>query len=129
MEKEQFMFNPYFRSLNTVYIPSTIERIGKKAFNSKHLPTFNMPPMISRDDLAAGRAVHPQVEKDMMADFDYSDYTDEATPKAVKTVAKAEPTVKKVTPGQMATDATYLEMSGSPLPSFLLAISVKLGDN
>jgi len=88
-----------FRNLSSIYIPASVERIGQKAFNSKHLPTFNMPNTISQNDLAAGRAIHPQVEKDIMADFDYSDYTDEPAQPKNKTIAKVEQTVKKVTPG------------------------------
>ena len=103
IEKGVLEINDYcfqnFRKLNTVYIPSTIERIGKKAFNRKHLPEFNMPALISKEDLAAGHPVHPQVEKNLMADIDYSDYTEGAAPETAKPKAKTEPTVKKVAAG------------------------------
>lgn len=68
-----------FKNLQQCYIPQTVEKIGKKAFNPKHLPTFTMPSSISENDLRQGLAVYPHVspmEKNTMADFNLEDYLD-----------------------------------------------------
>ena len=70
-----------FRHLTNIYIPGSVERIGKKAFNSKHLPSFNMPSIINEQELAAGKAVYPHAVEnapaDPMADLDLSAYVDD----------------------------------------------------
>lgn len=93
-----------FRHLTNIYIPSSVERIGKKAFNSKHLPVFNMPSIINEQELAAGKTVYPHAIEnapaDPMADLDLSAYVDDPSklqPSAPVTVEEvAQPTV---TPG------------------------------
>lgn len=99
-----------FNYLSNIYIPTTVERIGKKAFNPKHLPTFTMPSSISEKDLAEGLVVTPRVEHDIMADIDISAYTNdpvaetnpkEKTANPEKVVA---PIAKKVTPGNSDID-------------------------
>lgn len=73
---EEYCFNN-FSNLQQVYIPLTIDKIGKKAFNAKHLPTFNMSSSIEVEDLRKGLAVFPHataVDKDPLADLDLSNY-------------------------------------------------------
>lgn len=60
LEIEDYCFQQ-FRDLTEVYIPNTIEKIGKKAFNPKSAPKFNMPAYINEADLLAGNTVYPQV--------------------------------------------------------------------
>ena len=95
----------FFKQLSSIYIPASIEKIGKKAFNAKCLPTFNMPSNISESDLAAGLVVFPHVvEQDVMADIDYSAYTSDPTVQNEPKQAKPEETVAKVTPGNSDID-------------------------
>lgn len=67
-----------FDKLEAIYIPNTIEKIGKKAFNAKHAPAFNMPSNIQESDLLAGNVVCPKVlpnqEIDPLADIDPADF-------------------------------------------------------
>lgn len=67
-----------FENLAMVYIPNTIEKIGKKAFNAKHAPTFQMPSTIQESDLLAGNVVYPKVqpgqEVDPLVGIDYIAY-------------------------------------------------------
>lgn len=71
-----------FRKLQNVYIPNSIERIGKKAFYPKRMPIFKMPSSISENDLRAGNTVYPHAlsaaEADPLASLDLSDYIDDA---------------------------------------------------
>lgn len=75
---EEYCFKT-FRKLSQIYIPNSIEKIGKKAFYEKINPTFTMPSYIKESDLLAGNAVYPRTntqEKDIMADIDLSVYGD-----------------------------------------------------
>lgn len=68
-----------FSDLNIVYIPSTIEKIEKNAFNSRHLPTFKMPSSISEEDLKKGLAVYPKQQViGGFQDIDLADYSEYA---------------------------------------------------
>ena len=91
-----------FNKLAVIYIPNTIEKIGKKAFNAKHAPEFNMPSNINASDLVAGNTVYPKAvlgqEADPLAGLDLSAYgktTNEDTDNEVAEVPKS----KGITPG------------------------------
>lgn len=94
----------FFKELTNVYIPNSIEKIGKKAFNGKLAPKFTMPGNIKEEDLLAGNAVYPKVAPeiiDPLAGLDLSAYVSD--PKAAKKTstpssvhAKKE---VKITPG------------------------------
>lgn len=72
----------HFSNLETVYIPATIELIGKKAFNPRSIPKFNMPSTIKESDLIAGLTVYPKVEeRDAFADVDFNDFYGEKNQK------------------------------------------------
>lgn len=93
-----------FKNLEQIYIPSTIEKIGKKAFNSKKFPTCTMPSSISEDDLRKGLAIYPKVvEADPMADLNLADYSDfnsqTSTPAANNIFAQEEAKPAGITPG------------------------------
>lgn len=102
-EIEEYSFYQ-FNKLSLIYIPNTIEKIGKKAFNSKHAPTFNMPSSIRESDLLAGNVVYPKTlpsqEVDPMSGLDLSDYG-EAVGSKIKDeeVAMTVPKVEGITPG------------------------------
>lgn len=49
-----------FTNLNVAYIPSSIEKIGKKAFYPKHMPQFKIPSTIRESDLKSGLAIYPK---------------------------------------------------------------------
>lgn len=71
-----------FVELSDIYIPNTIEHIGKKAFNKKHIPNFTMPSTINEADLIAGLVVYPQAGGiqqpiDPMVGIDLSAYSDQ----------------------------------------------------
>lgn len=53
---DEYCFH-FFKNLSHVYIPNTIERIGKNAFNNKNI-AFTMPNTIKKSDLTAGLAVN-----------------------------------------------------------------------
>lgn len=94
----------YFKHLANIYIPSSVEKIGKKAFNSKNLPVFNMPSSINEQALAAGKEVYPYVVKkapvDPMADLDLSAYVDDPSKLSASTpVTVEEEKQPAVTPG------------------------------
>lgn len=77
-EIEEYCFY-LFKELANVYIPGSIEKIGKKAFNGKYAPTFTMPSNIKESDLLAGNAIYPQASEqltDHWADLDMSAYVD-----------------------------------------------------
>lgn len=94
-----------FKNLSHVYIPKSIERIGKKAFNSKYpAPTFTMPASINEADLIKGLVIHPKAEFSqgdyMLSSIDLSDYGEESE---VQTGSEesgmSDPQVESVTPG------------------------------
>ena len=68
-----------FRDLREIYIPQTVEYIGKKAFNARCLPTFNMPGSIDEQSLCKGLAVYPKAQiapqEDAFASLDMSAYS------------------------------------------------------
>lgn len=93
-----------FNNLQQVYIPATIEKIGKYAFNKKHIPTFTMPSSINEDDLRRGLAIYPKavaIDINPMDELDLADYTDAPQPNMPNDnpVGTHEPKVKDAVPG------------------------------
>ena len=109
-----------FRNLSSIYIPASVERIGKKAFNAKHLPTFNMPSTISESALAAGIPVHPHMAKNIMIDIDHSLYTDDTIKISPKEPQLAE---RKVTPGMSDIDFNIPMVSNNRENTFCIIIA------
>lgn len=109
--KEYCFYN--FKHLQQVLIPASIENVGKKAFNSKYMPSFTMPSSISEEDLRKGLAIYPQavkIDNDPLADLDLSDYTDDDMQHDVPNSPVAEvvqPTVADAVPGSSDID-TYI---------------------
>lgn len=103
-----------FKNLSQIYIPSTIEKVGKNAFNSKYLPAFTMPSSINEADLRKGLAIYPKAmlsedNVDPIADLNLDDYTD-AEP-VDNSVAETQPIVvrqvRDAAPGSSDID-TYI---------------------
>lgn len=92
-----------FKRLSTIYIPKSIEKIGKKAFNSKYAPTFKMPSTIKESDLLAGNIVYPKMShipvENPLASLDMSDYGEDKHETPQQTLAVQTPAPKSVTPG------------------------------
>lgn len=69
-----------FKELDAIYIPNSIEKIGKRAFSPKHAPKFTMPSTIAESDLLAGNVVYtkvmPMTETDVLAGIDLNAYLD-----------------------------------------------------
>lgn len=101
-EIEEYCFCQ-FKKLATIYIPNTVERIGKKAFDSKRAPTFNMPSSIREADLLAGYVVYPKTlpnqEADPLAELDLSAYGETTSGKTNDEVAVTVPKAEGITPG------------------------------
>lgn len=96
----------YFRKLTNIFIPNSIEKIGKKAFNSKYPPAFTMPSSIKESDLLAGNVVYPKVMPtdiiDPLSGIDMSAYLDNpASSHSAKKVKKEihAPQEVAITPG------------------------------
>lgn len=126
-EIEEYSFYQ-FNKLSLIYIPNTIEKIGKKAFNSKHAPTFNMPSSIRESDLLAGNVVYPKTlpsqEADPMLGLDLSDYG-EAVGSKIKEeeVAVITPKVEGITPGTSDIDYNIPTTSTSRENTFCVIIA------
>lgn len=93
----------YFKNLQQCYIPQTVEKVGKKAFNPKHLPSFTMPSSISEEDLRKGLAIYPHTSPiidNSMADFDINDYIDNSDSDiSVQEEVAVKKEVVEITPG------------------------------
>lgn len=125
-EVEEFCFFQ-FNKLAAVYIPNSIEKIGKKAFNAKHAPTFNMPSSIRESDLLAGNVVYPKTlpsqEVDPMSGLDLSDYGEAAGSKIKEEVAVTAPKVEGITPGTSDIDYNIPTTSTSRENTFCVIIA------
>lgn len=126
-EIEEYCFLQ-FNKLSAIYIPNTIERIGKKAFNAKHAPTFNMPSNIKEPDLLAGNAVYPKIlssqEADPMSGLDLSAYGEDAGGKTNEEVVVATtPKVESITPGTSDIDYNIPTTSKSRENTFCVIIA------
>lgn len=118
-----------FRNLQNVFIPNSMEKVGKKAFNAKHLPMFKMPSSISESDLRAGNTVYPHVlsstEADPLASLDLSDYGDEGVEKTPEEATVEVPAAKPVgiKPGTSDIDFNIPTASGSRENTFCVIIA------
>lgn len=105
-EVEDYCFI-HFKNLSVVYLPNSIERIGKKAFNSKHAPSFKMPSTISEAELLAGRVVYPRATLspktiDPLKNIDLSAYGQKKEDKDVASIESEnapKPAQESITPG------------------------------
>lgn len=97
-----------FRKLNEVYIPSSITRIGEKAFNANYMPTrFNMPSSISEKALQAGNVVYPYASaaaENPLASIDLSVYGDGQQADVAEQGEEAVPQTVSITPGTSDVD-------------------------
>ena len=100
-----------FRDLQEAYIPNSIEKVGKKAFNAKHFPSFKKPASIATADLLAGNAIYPHAtvasEADPLADLDLSDYGVGMTTKPQGNTLAAAPAPKPVSIKPGTSDIDY----------------------
>ncbi|MCI6102858.1 MAG: leucine-rich repeat domain-containing protein, partial [Bacteroidales bacterium] len=102
-EIEDYCF-ALFHKLTEVYIPNTITRIGKKAFNAKYMPArFHMPSAISETALKAGNVVYPYASttvENPLASIDLSAYGDgQQEDVATQQDEVAVPQTQGITPG------------------------------
>lgn len=113
-----------FRQLSKFYMPSSINRIGRKAFHPNYLPAFTMPSTISERDLAAGLAVHPNIEKNIVDEIDISEYFDNPTPdQNPKKSQTTKPAVTKVEPGKSDVDYNIPTTNESRENTFCIIIA------
>lgn len=104
-----------FKDLSQIYIPFSVEKVGKNAFNSKNIPTFTMPSSINEDDLRKGLAVYPKAKipeniVDPIDGINLDDYTDREKPKDVQPDVIKQ--VKDAAPGYSDID-TYIPTTNS----------------
>ena len=127
-EIDEYCFT-FFNKLQSIYIPNSIEKIGKKAFSAKHLPTFNMPGNIKEEDLRAGNTVYPHtmgtVEIDPMADLDLAAYGMDDTESSNKEEPTEEHATKSVAikPGTSDIDFNIPTANGNRENTFCLIIA------
>lgn len=113
-----------FTNLNLVYIPNTVEIIGKNAFNKKHMPNFKMPSSISEPALRSGAAVYPKVEEvDVFAGINLSEYGMEDKSEKVVITTTTTPEVKKAIPGTSDVDMNIPTTSMKRENTFCLIIA------
>ena len=118
-----------FTQLSEIYIPNSIEKVGKKAFNPKTSTKFNMPSTIRESDLLAGNVVYPKAmissNHDPLAGIDLSNYGD--APAVVKdkvtTVKPSAPKITSITPGTSDIDMNIPRSSMSRENTFCLIVA------
>lgn len=118
-----------FTQLSEIYIPNSIEKVGKKAFNPKTSTKFNMPSTIRESDLLAGNVVYPKAmissNHDPLAGIDLSNYGD--APAVVKdkvtTVKSSAPKMAGITPGTSDIDMNIPRSSTSRENTFCLIVA------
>lgn len=114
-----------FRNLEQIYIPVSIERIGRKAFNSKRMPSkFVMPPSISEFALSQGEEVFPQIKKsDALGNIDLSDYTDASDARKEKRSNFIANDINKALPGTSDVDSNIPTTSDKRESTYCLIIA------
>lgn len=118
-----------FTQLSEIYIPNSIEKVGKKAFNPKTSTKFNMPSTIRESDLLAGNVVYPKAmissNYDPLAGIDLSNYGD--APAVVKdevtAVKSSAPKMAGITPGTSDIDMNIPRSSMSRENTFCLIVA------
>ena len=118
-----------FTQLSEIYIPNSIEKVGKKAFNPKTSTKFNMPSTIRESDLLAGNVVYPKAmissNHDPLAGIDLSNYGD--APAVVKdevtAVKSSAPKMAGITPGTSDIDMNIPRSSMSRENTFCLIVA------
>lgn len=126
-EIEEYCFMN-FDKLNLIYIPNSIARIGKKAFNKKCSITFNMPSSIKESDLMAGNVVFPKTaerrEEDPFAQVDLSRYGDNSAGQSSQSGYVVEqPKSQGITPGTSDIDYNIPTSNRSRENSFCIIIA------
>lgn len=118
-----------FSELREVYIPNTIEKIGKNAFKLKQRVTFNMPSNIKESDLMAGNVVYPlmqQQQEDTFAGIDLSAYGQDspnASSESSSSSSLAAVTVEAITPGTSDIDYNIPSTNARRENTFCLIIA------
>lgn len=118
-----------FTQLSEIYIPNSIEKVGKKAFSPKTSTKFNMPSTIRESDLLAGNVVYPKAmissNHDPLAGIDLSNYGD--APAVVKdevtAVKSSAPKMAGITPGTSDIDMNIPRSSMSRENTFCLIVA------
>lgn len=115
-----------FKELADIYIPNSVERIGKKAFNAKYAPTFHMPSSIQESDLLAGNVVVPQILSNGAVDplvGDFSDYGMTNDNNKNEDVVVTVPKVEGITPGTSDIDYNIPTATTSRKNTFCVIIA------
>ena len=118
-----------FTQLSEIYIPNSIEKVGKKAFNPKTSTKFNMPSTIRESDLLAGNVVYPKAmissNHDPLAGIDLSNYGDDsaAGKDDVTSVKPLAPKITSITPGTSDIDMNIPRSSTSRDNTFCLIVA------
>lgn len=118
-----------FTQLSEIYIPNSIEKVGKKAFNPKTTTKFNMPSTIRESDLLAGNVVYPKAmissNKDPLEGINLSSYgNDVSTGKDEATAVKSSaPKMAGITPGTSDIDMNIPRSSMSRENTFCLIVA------
>ncbi|MGM9929372.1 MAG: caspase family protein [Bacillus sp. (in: firmicutes)] len=119
-----------FNNLSAIYIPNSIEKIGKNAFNPKHAPSFTMPSSIKEEDLLAGNAVYPKVSItesiDPLANVDLSDYGHDTEDSPPKEADVQSPSSKAIMPGTSDIDYNIPTTNSNRDNTFCIIIANEL---
>lgn len=118
-----------FTKLSEIYIPNSIEKVGKKAFNPKTTTKFNMPSTIHESDLLAGNVIYTKAVvptySDPLAGIDLSNYGDDsaAGKDEVSSVKPSAPKITSITPGTSDIDMNIPRSSMSRENTFCLIVA------
>ena len=129
VEIEDYCF-VFFDKLSVVYIPNSIERIGKKAFKLKHAPAFTMPSTIKESDLLAGNVVYPKTvisnHVDPLTNLDLSDYGQNVEEDNQEVSVDNTPTSLGIAPGTSDIDYNIPTTSSKRDNTFCIIIANEL---
>ena len=118
-----------FTKLSEIFIPNSIEKVGKKAFNPKTTTKFNMPSTIHESDLLAGNVIYTKAVvptySDPLAGIDLSNYGDDsaAGKDEVSSVKPSAPKITSITPGTSDIDMNIPRSSMSRENTFCLIVA------
>ena len=120
-----------FLELSEIYIPNSIEKVGKYAlaFRKKNTIKFNMPSTIRESDLLAGNVIYTKAVvptySDPIAGIDLSDYSDDsaAGEDEVSSVKPSAPKIASITPGTSDIDMNIPRGSTSRENTFCLIVA------
>ena len=120
-----------FLELSEIYIPNSIEKVGKYAlaFRKKNTIKFNMPSTIRESDLLAGNVIYPNAVvptySDPKAGIALSNYGDDsaAGEDEVSSVKPSAPKIASITPGTSDIDMNIPRSSTSRENTFCLIVA------